>query len=401
MSVNLAVFGEPPVFAVPQNVGFPIVEEDTRQRFHTLVDEAFARNHLTNDGPFLRQLETKIADLQRVEHCAAVSNGTAAQMLIMKAMNLQGEVILPSFTFVATVQACLWQNLTPVFCDISRDTLTIDPDKVEKLITPKTSAVIGVHLFGNFCDVDRLTTICRKHGIKLVFDAAHSFGCTLEETPVGGFGDAEFLSFHATKFFSTFEGGAVLTNDANLDHQIRSMRNFGFRSFDDVPSIGINAKMNEASAAMGLASLPAITGRIKRLKEIHGMYSKALEVIPGIDLLRVGDRETSNYHYVVVMVDKKKFGVSRDVLASVMWKENVFVRKYFHPGCHRMQFYREAFPDVTWTLPVTEDISDRVLCLPSNLENGEQDAFKIVTIFKIVNENAEEVSQWGRKNLST
>jgi len=396
--MELAVFSGKPAFAKPIPVGFPIVEADTRQRFHALMDEAFDRNYLTNDGPLLQRLESEIASLHGVAHCAIVCNATIAQMLSLQALGLEGEVILPSFTFIATAHACLWQNLTPVFCDITEDTLTIDPDQVETLITPRTRAVIGVHLFGNPCQVEKLETVCKKHGLSLIFDASHAFGCSYGERSIGGFGDLEFLSFHATKFFSSFEGGAVLTNHADIDQKIRWNRNFGFEGYDNVQHLGINGKMSEAAAAMGLASLPAVPRRMANCQRVYRGYCERLSAIPGVSMVPVGEQGKSNYHYIVLIVDEAEYGVSRDTLVSVLWKENVLARKYFYPGCHQMPFYRRRYPQRTWRLPVTERVSQQVLCLPSNLPHPEEDMDIIADIIVTVRKNAKRVQQWCAMN---
>lgn len=396
--MELAIITGRPTFKSPIHVGFPIMEDDTRERFQNLLSEAFDRNYLTNNGPLVRRLETQIAELHEVKHCVAVCSGTLAQMLLMKALGLRGQVILPSFTFLATAHASVWQDLEPVFCDISRKSLLIDPDKVEKLITAATSAIIGVHLFGNVCDVKRLRTIARKHDLKLIFDAAQSFNCSKGRTTVGGFGDAEVLSFHATKIFSTFEGGAVLTDDAHLADRIRSSRNFGFEGDANVTTLGINAKMSEASAAMGLASFPAIPERIERGRRTFELYRDRLSSLPGIRFQDFEEQGQSNFHYVVALVDEGDFGVSRDVLFRVLHEENVLVQKYFSPGCHRMPFYRNLSPNTEWDLPVTEDISDRVLCFPSNPPNPAKDVDTISTILMTVHQHADEVVRWAKTN---
>src|SRR3989338_898088 len=256
----------------------------------------------------------------------------------------------------------------------------IDLGKVESLITKKTCAVIGVHLFGNVCDVKGLEKICNKHKLKLIFDAAHAFGCYLNNMPIGGFGNAEILSFHATKFFNTFEGGAILTNDSELSNRIKFLRNFGFRGYDDVGYLGINGKMSESSAAMGLASLPSLRTRLERLENNYYSYRKYLNHIPGIELLSVGVSGRSNYQYVVVFVDKEKFRVSRDTLLHVLVKENVFARRYFYPGCHRMGPYNILYPNAYKNLPITEDTAERILCLPTGFKNPQKYVPTIVNI---------------------
>ncbi|MCL4822206.1 MAG: aminotransferase class I/II-fold pyridoxal phosphate-dependent enzyme [Vicinamibacteria bacterium] len=388
-----AILGGEPAFSKPQAVGFPLVEPDTRSRFHALMDSAFERNWLTNDGPLVRQLERAVAELHGVEECVSACNATVAQMLALRAFELGGEVIVPSFTFVASVHACAWQGLTPVFCDIRRHDLTIDPALVERLISPRTSAIVGVHAFGNVCDVDALEEIRRRHGLRLIYDAAHAFGCSSGSQSIGGFGDVEFLSFHATKFFSTFEGGALLTRDRHLAQALRNLRNFGFAGYDNVETLGLNGKMSEAAAAMGLASLPALPARRERLASTQEAYRRHLAGVPGIALRPAGVSGRSNYHYVVVEVDAERYGVTRDHLVEALWRDNVLARKYFYPGCHRMPYYASKAAPGPAPLPVTDEISERVLCLSSNLEDVEADTARIAALLQVIHERAEEVTR--------
>lgn len=393
--LELAIFTGRPAFKNPLYVGKPLVEKEVQDSYYDHLTGVFDRNYFTNNGPLVQRLEAKIAQIHRVRHCIAICNATVGQILTLKALDLEGEIILPSFTFIATAHACLWQNLKPIFCDINPESLMIDGDKIEELITEKTCALIGVHLFGNICDVERLTEISRKYGLKLIFDAAHAFNCSSGNTPIGRFGNAEILSFHATKFFSTFEGGAVLTNDPKLDSRIRFLKNFGFQGYDDVGYLGINGKMPESSAAMGLASLQTLKARAERLKKNYTLYCKNLDSVPGIQVLSIGTKGRSNYHYLVALVDEEKFGISRDVLNDVLWRENVIARKYFYPGCHRMEPYNTLYPDACMRLPVTKDVAQRILCLPSNLENPEQDIPTIVNIIRTVHENRTKISKWA------
>lgn len=394
--MRLAIFSGNPAFKNPLYVGSPIVEEEVKKNYFKYMKQVFARNCFTNDGPLVRKLEKKIADIHRVKYCVAVCNATLAEILVLKALELQGEAILPAFTFIATAHACLWQGLEPIFCDIDPDNLTIDVRRAESLINKKTSVIIGVHVFGNVCEAEKLNKLARNYGLKLIYDAAHAFRCYFGNKPIGNFGDAEIISFHATKFFSTFEGGAVLTNDSKLDERLRHLRNFGFTGYDRVEFLGINAKMSESSAAMGLASLESIRSRINRLKENHLAYRKNLAAIPGITVVPVGAKGKSNYQFCALLVDHKRFGVSRDLLYEILWKENVFARRYFYPGCHRMEPYRSLWPNAYRRLPVTEDISKRILCLPTNLKNPQKDIPLIVEIIKTVQGDNAKIIRWKK-----
>lgn len=397
--MKLAIETDIPAFKEPLHVGFPHTEAGIQEGFFHLMEKVFARAYLTNDGPFLRDLEEKIGHIHGVKHCVAVCNGTIGQMILLEALGIEGEVILPAFTFISTAHAVHWQKLRPVFCDISKDTLTIDVASAERSITSKTSAILGVHLFGNVCDVEGLTQLKQTYGIKLIFDAAHAFRCSLGDNYIGGFGEAEFFSFHATKFFSTFEGGAILTNDSCLAEKLKLLRNFGFQNIDLVGSLGINAKMSEPSAAMGLASLQVIEDRKKRLKKNYQLYREILSNIPGIHTVPIGQNGKSNYHYVVILIDKEDYGVSRDILYEVLWRENIFARRYFYPGCHRMEPYNTLWPNASERLPVTEDVIQRILCLPSNIAEPEADIATICDIIRCVYERADEVLKWEKKLL--
>lgn len=387
--MSLALLGGEPAFPRPLAVGAPIVEPETRERYHRLMEEVFERNWLTNDGPLARQLEEEIARLHAVRHCALVCNATIAQVLLLRALDLKGEVVLPSFTFVATAHACVWQGLVPVFCDVSPDSLMAGPAEVERALTSGTRAVIGVHLFGNVCDADGLAATCARRGLALVFDAAHAFGCARGERPIGGSGRAEILSFHATKAFSTFEGGAVLTNDRDLDARIRALRNFGFRGYDDVAWLGLNGKLSESAAALGLASLPVLEERRARCRTIYEAYRDRLGEIPGVRVLPVGKEGRSNYHYVPVLIDAEAFGISRDLLCRLLWAENVLARRYFHPGLHRMAAYAQSVPNLS--LPVTEAVSERILCLPSGFASPIATVERIVGLFREARARAQDL----------
>jgi len=392
--MKLALFGERPVFKKPVYAGAPVVEHSVRNDYVKSLGGIFDRNVFTNDGPLVRELEKKIAELHGVRHCVALCNATVAQILVLKALDLHGEICLPPFTFVATAHACLWQNLTPVFCDVRKDGM-IDPASVLRVASKKTCAVIGVDLFGNLCDRRALETVCRTLDAKFIVDAAHSFDCGEGARRVGHSGAAEIVSFHATKFFSTFEGGAVLTDDAALDRRLRFLRNFGFRGYDDVGFLGINGKMPEVCAAMGLASLKIREKRRQRLEKNYTLYRRALKDLPGIRLLEVGRSDRSNFHYVVLFVEEA-FGVSRDLLLKVLAAENVIARRYFYPGCHRMEPYRRMRVRTDRGLPVTEELGRKVLCLPSWFANPEKSIAQIGRILRAAREDSTRILKWAK-----
>lgn len=369
--------GAPPAFAEKVHVGRPNIGD--RQGFLDRVSDMLDRRWFTNNGPYVQELEQRLADYLGVKHCIAMCNATVALEITTRALGLTGEVIVPSFTFIATAHALQWQEITPVFCDIDPDSHSIDPARVEALITPRTTGMIGVHLWGKPCAVDPLADIARRHGLKLVFDAAHAFGCSHQGRMIGGFGDAEIFSFHATKFFNTLEGGAVATNDDELAARIRLMKNFGFAGYDNVVYVGTNGKMNEASAAMGLASLACLDQLLEVNRRNYRCYCEALTAVPGLRLYRHDDPEQSNCQYIVLEV-REDAGLSRDELLAVLHAENIVARRYFHPGCHRMEPYRSYFPHAGLLLPVTEQLTQRVLVLPTGTAVAAQEIAQICAI---------------------
>jgi dTDP-4-amino-4,6-dideoxygalactose transaminase len=327
-----------------------------------------------------------------VKHCIAMCNGTTALEIAIRAAGLGGEVIVPAFTFVATAHALQWQAITPVFCDIRPDDHNIDPEKVEELITARTTGIIGVHLWGRPCDVEALTEIAARHRIALLFDAAQAFSCSRQGRPVGGFGDAEVFSFHATKFLNTFEGGAVATNDDALAARMRLMRNFGFSGYDRVVHIGTNGKMAEVSAAMGLTSLESIDEFVAVNRRNYRQYRDALAGLVGVKLLQYDDREKNNYQYVVVEIDRLRCGVSRDRLLEILHSENILARRYFFPGCHLMEPYRSMYPSRKSRLAVTDRIAGRVLSLPTGTAVGDAEIATICSIVRLALEHERSAS---------
>lgn len=284
LNINeLALFGGVPAFDETLHVGRPNV--GNREKLLARINDMLDRRWLSNNGPFLLELEQKLVEFLGVRHCIVMTNATIALEIAARALGLQGEVIIPSFTFVATAHALQWQEITPVFCDVDPITHNIDPAKIEKLITPRTTGIVGVHVWGRACEIEALTVIAQKHQLKLMFDAAHAFSCTHHGQMIGGFGDAEVFSFHATKFFNSFEGGAITTNNDELAQRMRSIRNFGFAGLDNVVDLGTNGKMSEISAAMGLTSLESLDEFIDVNHRNYHNYFVGLEGIPGIQLI--------------------------------------------------------------------------------------------------------------------
>ena len=377
----LAINGAPPAFSEPLHVGRPNIGE--REKFLQLTGEMFDRRWLSNNGPLVLEFERRVADYMGVKHCIAMCNGTIALEIAIRALGMTGEVIVPSYTFIATAHALHWQGITPVFADIDPVTHNLDPESVRSMITPRTTGIIGVHLWGRAAAVDELQVIADEHGLQLLFDAAHAFGCSHAGRMVGSFGRAEVLSFHATKFFNTFEGGAVVTNDDELAETMRLMRNFGFAGLDNVIHPGTNGKMIEVCAAMGLTNLDYIDTVIDANRRNYHGYREALVGLPGLSVVAFDESERNNYQYVILEVTDD-CPVSRDELVAALHAENVLARKYFWPGCHRMKPYRELFPHAGLVLSNTELVADRVIVLPTGTTLGTADINLVSAIIRQV-----------------
>jgi dTDP-4-amino-4,6-dideoxygalactose transaminase len=358
----MAIFGGEPAFAEKLHVGRPNI--GNRDRLLERINDILDRRWLTNAGVYVQEFERRVADMMGVQHCIAMCNGTVALEIAIRALGLKGEVIVPSFTFIATAHALQWQEITPVFCDIDPRTHTLDPARVEESITPRTTGIIGVHMWGRPCDVERLEWIARRRQLKLLYDAAHAFGCSCNGRMIGSFGDAEVYSFHATKFMNTFEGGAVVTNDADLAAKIRLMKNFGFAGFDNVIYIGTNGKMNEMSAAMGLTALESLDEFIAVNRRNYEQYRRELADLDGLKMVTYDAAQKNNYQYVILELDPH-LEISRDELVKILHAESIMARRYFYPGCHRMEPYRSYYPHAGLLLPHTEALTKRVFSLPT------------------------------------
>ena len=344
-------------------VGRPNIGD--RKRFLQRVNDILDRRWLSNDGPMVKEFEQRVADLLGVRHVVAICNATAGIEIACHAVGLEGEVILPSYTFIATAHALQWQGIKPVFCDIDPKTHNIDPEKIERLITPKTTGINGVHVWGRACDTSGIERIAAKHKLKVMYDASHGFGCSCWGQMIGSFGECEVFSFHATKFINCFEGGVVTTNNDELAEKMRLMRNFGFVDYDKAVYLGINGKMNEVSAAMGLTNLEAMEEIVAVNRRNYLAYCAELKSVPGISVIHYNSMERNNYQYVVIEVDPGVSPRNRDQIVEALHGGNVIARKYFWPGCHRMEPYRSREPNVGLLLPETERVAARVIVLPT------------------------------------
>lgn len=333
-----------------------------KELFLRYVDQIFERNWLTNDGPLVQQFEQQIKLKTGAAHCAVTTNGTLALELAIRALDLKGEVLVPSFTFAATAHAAAWQGIKPVFVDCRPFSTEIDLEHAKSLLNENTTALLAVQVWGECGQMQEIQQFCHLHDLKLIYDAAHAFGCSTNQELISDQGDATVFSFHATKFLNSFEGGAVCTKDKNLDRRIRSMRNFGFAGEDNVEDIGTNAKMTEICAAMGLVNLNETDRIIEHNKKNYQHYQARLKVIEGVDLYQYQQTEQHNYQYAIALIDQANTGYSRDKLQEWLKQNNVFARRYFYPGVHRMKAYQPQN-----ALTNVEKFSQTVLALPTGL----------------------------------
>lgn len=342
------------------------------------IKELWDTHWLTNMGPKHQILQQELKKYLDVENVDLLTNGHMALELSMQAMNLQGEVITTPFTFVSTTHAIVRNGLTPVFCDINPENFTIDTNKIEELITDRTTAIVPVHVYGNICDVEEIDRIAKKYGLKVIYDAAHAFGEKYKGHGIAIYGDVSCFSFHATKVFNTIEGGAVCFKDSDFGKSIYQLKNFGIDGPEKIDGIGANAKMNEFCAAMGICNLKHLSREIQKRKKIVERYRKRLEGIPGIQLTPIQKSVTSNYAYFPVVFNEKMFGSTRNEVFEALAKEGIGARKYFYPLTNNIDCYKERF-DVNVT-PIALHISLRILTLPLYADLALEDVDRICDI---------------------
>jgi dTDP-4-amino-4,6-dideoxygalactose transaminase len=394
----LAIAGGKPRFAEPLHVGRPNLGD--KGRLMQRIEDILERRWLTNDGPVVRELEQKICEITGVKHCVTMSNATIALEIAIRALDFGGEVIVPSYTFVATAHALQWQEITPVFADIDPETLNMDPACLGRLVTPKTTGIIGVHVWGRPCNTRAIEAFAGEHGLKVMYDAAHAFGCSHEGKMIGNFGECEVLSFHATKFLNSFEGGAIVTNNDELAKKVRLMRNFGFAGFDRVIYLGTNGKMTEVCAAMGLTSLESMEDLIRLNRCNYEQYKKCLAPLSGLGVIDYSSNDRRNFHYIVVQVDPTVSPLDRDELVEVLHAENILARKYFWPGCHRMEPYRALFPNAHLLLPNTERLASQIMVLPTGQSISRQEIETICEIIESALTDSDRVKDYlGRRSI--
>lgn len=335
------------------------------------IKDCWDTHWLTNMGEKHQQLEERLQEYLKVKRASLFSNGHMALELAIQAFDLSGEVITTPFTFASTTHAIVRNGLQPVFCDIDAVTLTIDSSKIEELITDKTTAILPVHVYGNVCEVEAIEKIAKKHGLKVIYDAAHAMGVFFQGKGIGTYGDASIFSFHATKVFNTIEGGAVCSENDELYEKLYTLKNFGITSDGMVEGIGANAKMNEFEAAMGLCNLRYIEEYIEKRKKITERYGKNLKNVEGITLRTYQENVKTNYAYFPVLVDQKTYGLSRDELHEVLKKEGIYTRKYFSPLTSSFTCYQGMFP--IQDTPIAAKAAAEVLTLPLYSELSLED----------------------------
>lgn len=334
------------------------------EEFIPYLEKIWSNKVLTNGGEFHQRFEKELAEYLGVNHLSLFTNGTLALVTALQALRITGEVITTPFSFVATTHSLWWNNIKPVFVDIEPNTFNLDASKIETAITPRTTAIMPVHVYGNPCDVEAIKSIADTYNLKVIYDACHSFGVTLNGESILNFGDLSVLSFHATKVFNTFEGGAIICQDDTMKKRIDFLKNFGFADETTVVAPGINAKMSEFNAALGLVQLKYVNEAIEKRKYIADYYRENLKGIDGIECLDDIEGIKHSYSYFPILIDKDIFGRSRDYIYEEFKKYNIYTRRYFYPLISQFPSYKELESATPGKLIVAERISKKVLCLP-------------------------------------
>jgi len=376
----LAVLGGRPAFDEPLHVTKPLAPD--RGAFERRMGEVFDSGWFTNSGNKERELEERLSKHLEADSCALICNGTVALQVALRALGLSGEVITTPFTFPATAHAIEWNNLTPVFCDIDPETYALDPGCAASLVGEDTSGLLPVHVFGNPCDVEGLGQLANACGLEVVYDAAHAFGVRYRGRPIGSWGDLSVLSFHATKIFHTAEGGAILGASPSIRERIDSLRNFGIVNEDVVRGVGLNGKLSELHAVVGLSVIDSVDEEIRRRLEIAAVYRERLSAVPGLVFQRLAEDLQWNGSYVPIEVDPEHFGISRDELHRALAADHVMARKYFFPLCSENESYRHLPSAQPERLPNAHRVANRVLCLPIYGEMGTESAHRVADLIE-------------------
>lgn len=349
------------------------------EEFIPYLEQIWENRWLTNGGPFHQQFERALCEYLGVKHLALFTNGTLALVTALQALRITGEVITTPYSFVATAHSLLWNGIKPVFVDIDPNTLNLDPNKIEAAITPQTTAIMPVHCYGHPCDIDRIERIADNYGLKVIYDAAHAFGVQCHDGSVLNHGDLSVLSFHATKVFNTFEGGAIVCHDAKTKQRIDHLKNFGFVDEVTVVAPGINGKMSEFNAALGLLQLKNIDEALLKRKAIDARYRQALAGVTGIHCLLVEGEKVANYAYFPILV-QSEYPLRRDELYQKLQDNGVKARRYFYPLISDFPMYRSLPSAAESNLPVSRRVSEQVICLPIYPDLSEQQVDYILSL---------------------
>jgi dTDP-4-amino-4,6-dideoxygalactose transaminase len=352
--------------------------------FSTYLEQIWKNKIITNGGPFHQQLESALCEFLGVKHISLFNNGTIALITALQALKIKGEVITTPYSFVATAHSLLWNGIEPVFVDIDPNTLNLDPQKIQAAISPRTTAIMPVHCYGNPCDVDAMQAIADKHGLKVIYDAAHAFGVKCHCGSVLNHGDLSVLSFHATKVFNTFEGGAIVCPDAETKHHIDQLKNFGFVNETTVEVAGINGKMSEINSAFGLVQLKYIQAALNERMKVDEAYRTHLSDIKGIKCLEGSGQIASNYSYFPILV-REDYSLSRDELYEKLKENNIFARRYFYPLISEFPMYQNLPSSGEENLPVASKASREILCLPIYPGISLEDQMSIISLIRVGN----------------
>ena len=346
--------------------------------YNKLLQDIWNRKWITNNGYYHKLLETKLCSYLKVPHIGLFTNGTLPLITALQALRITGEVITTPYSFVATTHSIWWNGLKPVFVDIDPETCNIDPDKIEAAITPRTSAIMPVHCYGNPCDVKRIQEIADKYHLKVIYDAAHAFGVEKDGESILIHGDLSTLSFHATKVFNTVEGGAMVMAEESMKKYIDYLKNFGFAGETEVVAPGINSKMDEVRAAYGLANLKKLDSAIQARRKVAERYRDALKNVPGIRYMEDQPGVRHNYGYFPVFVNEKEYGMSRDALYEKMKEANVYGRRYFYPLISTFSTYRGLESSDPSNLPIASRLANEVICLPIHHALSAEDVNRVI-----------------------
>lgn len=350
--------------------------------FIPYLEKIWDSKWITNNGQFHRELEQKLADYLGVEYLSLFTNGTLPLITALQALNIRGEVITTPYSFVATTHAIWWNNLKPVFVDIEEATCGIDPEKIEAAITPNTTAIMPVHCYGKPCNMKKIQEIADRHGLKVIYDAAHAFGVKVDGESVLKMGDISTLSFHATKVYNTLEGGALICQSAEMKRHIDFLKNFGFASETSVVEPGINSKMDEVRAAYGILNLQQVDAAIAARQQVAIRYREALRNVPGIRFFDDMPGVKHNYSYFPIFVNAEQYGMTRDALYEKLKEHNIYGRRYFYPLISTFETYRDLPSAAPENLPVATRIAEEVICLPMHHALTPDEIEKIIAIVK-------------------